>query len=174
MGGTIKATLLREDIERVLGEGFLPVVSSQRMPANAAALDCRTRLALCRRPRHYPPPGALSPAAGANPSMAPCAAASGLACPTHMLFNGGVLNADLVRERILATLDAWLTEEGFQPVSAAGRRGPHARGFARRGLLRAGAPGRGVRIRGGIPRTYYVGVESSLPSIPGLPAPSRP
>ena len=27
---------------------------------------------------------------------------SGLACPTHVLFNGGVLNAALVRERILA------------------------------------------------------------------------
>ena len=30
---------------------------------------------------------------------------SGLACPTHVLFNGGVLNANLVRERILATLE---------------------------------------------------------------------
>ena len=27
---------------------------------------------------------------------------SGLACPTHVLFNGGVLNANLVRERILS------------------------------------------------------------------------
>ena len=31
---------------------------------------------------------------------------SGLACPTHVLFNGGVLNAPLVRERILATLES--------------------------------------------------------------------
>jgi hypothetical protein len=30
-----------------------------------------------------------------------------------------------------------------------------------------------VRIRGGIPRTYYVGVESALPTIPGLPAPLK-
>jgi hypothetical protein len=30
-----------------------------------------------------------------------------------------------------------------------------------------------VRIRGGVPRTYYVGVESSLPSIPGFPAPLK-
>ncbi len=30
---------------------------------------------------------------------------SGLACPTHVLFNGGVLNTTLVRERLLSTLD---------------------------------------------------------------------
>ena len=33
--------------------------------------------------------------------------------------------------------------------------------------------GRGVRIRGGVPRTYYVGVESAIPSIPGFPAPLK-
>ena len=64
---------------------------------------------------------------------------SGLACPTHVLFNGGVLNAGLVRERILATLDAWLAEEGMPPVQAAERRGSDARGVARRGVLRPGA-----------------------------------
>jgi len=41
---------------------------------------------------------------------------SGLACPTHVLFNGGVLNAALVRERIIATLNSWLAEEGMAPV----------------------------------------------------------
>jgi hypothetical protein len=33
--------------------------------------------------------------------------------------------------------------------------------------------GRGVRIRGGVPRTYYVAVESAMPSIPGYPAPLK-
>jgi len=33
--------------------------------------------------------------------------------------------------------------------------------------------GRGVRIRGGVPRTYYIGVESAMPSIPGFPAPLK-
>jgi molecular chaperone DnaK (HSP70) len=33
VGGTIKATLLREDIDRVLGEGFLPSVPSTETPA---------------------------------------------------------------------------------------------------------------------------------------------
>ena len=43
---------------------------------------------------------------------------SGLACPTHVLFNGGVLHAGLIRERILGVLNQWLKEEGMQPVEA--------------------------------------------------------
>jgi hypothetical protein len=98
---------------------------------------------------------------------------SGLACPTHVLFNGGVLHAALVRERILATLDSWLSEEGFSPVQPlTGEDLMHAvsRGAAYYGLARHG---RGVRIRGGVPRTYYIAVESAMPSIPGFPAPLK-
>jgi hypothetical protein len=96
-----------------------------------------------------------------------------LACPTHVLFNGGVLNAALVRQRITGALDSWLAEEGMDPVKPlAGEDLMHAvsRGAAYYGLARSG---RGVRIRGGVPRTYYVGIESSMPSIPGFPAPLK-
>jgi hypothetical protein len=99
--------------------------------------------------------------------------ASGLACPTHILFNGGVLKAGLVRDRILETLNSWLAAEGMAPVVAlSGEDLMHAvsRGAAYYGLARQG---RGVRIRGGVPRTYYVGVESAMPSIPGFPAPLK-
>jgi len=98
---------------------------------------------------------------------------SGIACPTHVLFNGGVLNASLVRSRILEALNAWLSEEGMPAVKAlSGEDLMHAvsRGAAYYGLARRG---RGVRIRGGVPRTYYVGVESAMPSIPGFPAPLK-
>jgi hypothetical protein len=90
-----------------------------------------------------------------------------------VLFNGGVLNATLVRERITGALDAWLAEEGMDPVKPlAGEDLMHAvaRGAAYYGLARRG---RGVRIRGGVPRTYYVGIESSMPSVPGFAAPLK-
>jgi len=45
-----------------------------------------------------------------------------------------------------------------------------SRGAAYYGLARTG---RGVRIRGGVPRTYYVAIESAMPSIPGFPAPLK-
>src|SRR6185312_2888745 len=94
-------------------------------------------------------------------------------CPTHVLFNGGVLNASLVRERVLGSLNSWLAEEGMAPVeSLSGEDLMHAvsRGAAYYGLARRG---RGVRIRGGVPRTYYVGVESAMPAVPGMAAPLK-
>jgi hypothetical protein len=99
--------------------------------------------------------------------------ASGLATPTHVLFNGGVLRAGLIRDRVIDVLNGWLAAEGFDPVRVlTGEDLMHAvsRGAAYYGLARQG---RGVRIRGGVPRTYYVGIESSMPAVPGLPAPMK-
>jgi len=46
-----------------------------------------------------------------------------------------------------------------------------ARGAAYYG--RARATGRGVRIRSGAARSYYIGIESALPAVPGLPSPIK-
>ena len=45
-----------------------------------------------------------------------------------------------------------------------------ARGAAYYGMVRRG---KGVRIRGGTARAYYVGVETSLPAVPGAPPPLK-
>jgi hypothetical protein len=175
VGGTIKATLARADVEQVLGEGFLPAVGSREMPAGQRrvgfqelglpyAADAAITRHLARFLRQQ--------AAGAEHGTVR-RGASGLACPTHVLFNGGVLNAPLVRERILGTLNSWLSDEGLpnvQPLSGEDLMHAVSRGAAYYGLARHG---RGVRIRGGVPRTYYVGIESAMPSIPGFPAPLK-
>jgi hypothetical protein len=33
--------------------------------------------------------------------------------------------------------------------------------------------GKGVRIRGGAARSYYIGIETSIPAVPGVPAPIK-
>jgi molecular chaperone DnaK (HSP70) len=175
VGGTIKATLLRDDIERVLGEGFLPAVASTEMPAaqrrvglQELGLPYAADAAITRHLARF-----LRQQAATAQQGTVRRGSSGLACPTHVLFNGGVLNANLVRRRILATLDAWLAEEGLpavEPLSGEDLMHAVARGAAYYGLARGG---RGVRIRGGVPRTYYVGVESAMPSVPGFPAPLK-
>jgi hypothetical protein len=175
VGGTIKASLLRTDIQQVLSEGFLPAVKSSDMPAQQRrvgfqelGLPYAADAAITRHMARF-----LRQQASTSEHGAVRRGPSGLACPTHVLFNGGVLNATLVRERLLATLNAWLAEEGMPNVKAlSGEDLMHAvsRGAAYYGLARLG---RGVRIRGGVPRTYYVGVESAMPSIPGFPAPLK-
>ena len=175
VGGAIKATLLRGDIEKVLSEGFLPAVGSAEMPAyqrrvglQELGLPYAADPAITRHMARF-----LRQQAATTEHGVVRRGPSGLACPTHALFNGGVLNAALVRDRILDTLNSWLEEEGMQPVRPlAGEDLMHAvsRGAAYYGLARQG---RGVRIRGGVPRTYYVGVESAMPSVPGFPAPIK-
>jgi hypothetical protein len=101
---------------------------------------------------------------------------SGLACPTHVLFNGGVMKAGLLRDRVLEVLNTWLRQEGFDALSAghvleaADLELAVARGAAYYGRARHG---RGVRIRSGASRTYYIGVESAMPAIPGMEAPLK-
>jgi hypothetical protein len=175
VGGSIKAKLQRADLEHLLSEGFLPAVSSSDMPARQRraglqeiglpyAADAAMTRHLARFLRQQ-----ASTAEHGGVRRGP----SGLACPTHILFNGGVLNASLIRERILTVLDSWLAEEGLPPIKPlSGEDLMHAvsRGAAYYGLARRG---RGVRIRGGVPRTYYVAIESAMPSIPGFAAPLK-
>ncbi len=175
VGGTLKAKLAREDVEKILLHGFFPNVSSEHMPERQGriglqeiglpyAADAAVTKHLARFLRQQ--------AAGSehgNVRRGP----SGLACPTHVLFNGGVLRAGIVRERILEVLNEWLQQEGMsavRPLTGEDLMHAVARGAAYYGVSRQG---KGVRIRGGIPRTYYVGIESAMPAVPGMPAPLK-
>ena len=175
VGGTIKTKLGREDMNRILLDGFFPVVSSSDMP------QARRRVGLQEIGLPYAPDAAVTRhmakflrQQSSSSETAPVRrGASGLACPTHVLFNGGVLRAGLVRDRIIEVLNSWLAAEGMAPVKVlAGEDLMHAvaRGAAYYGIARQG---RGVRIRGGVPRTYYVGIETSMPAVPGMPAPLK-
>ena len=150
-------------MNRVLLDGFFPAVSSNDMP------QAKRRVGL----QEIGLPYAADAAITRHLAKFLRQQAGGLACPTHVLFNGGVLRAGLVRDRIIEVLNGWLAEEKMQPVRVlSGEDLMHAvsRGAAYYGIARQG---RGVRIRGGVPRTYYVGIESSMPAVPGLPAPLK-
>jgi len=175
VGGTIKAALRREDIERVLMEGFFPNVPSSDMPARQRrfglqeiGLPYAADAAVTRHMAQF-----LRQQASSAEHERVRRGPSGLAAPTHVLFNGGVLHARLIRDRLIEVLDSWLAAEGFGPVQPlAGEDLMHAvsRGAAYYGLARHG---RGVRIRGGVPRTYYVGIETAMPAVPGMAAPLK-
>jgi hypothetical protein len=174
IGGTIKTKLRREQVEQVL-EGFFPPAASADMPQRTRRIGLQemglpyaTDAAITRHLARF-----LRQQASAGEQNNVRRGPSGLACPTHILFNGGVLHAQFVRDRILNVLNGWLAEEGFgaiQPLSGEDLMHAVARGSAYYGAVRHG---KGVRIRGGIPRSYYVGIESAMPAVPGLPAPLK-
>jgi hypothetical protein len=91
--------------------------------------------------------------------------------PTAVLFNGGVFKAGPIRARMLDLLASWNGEqevrelEGFEPDLAV------AQGAAIYGQHRA--TGGGMRIKAGAARSYYVGLETSMPAIPGFRPPVK-
>jgi molecular chaperone DnaK (HSP70) len=91
--------------------------------------------------------------------------------PTAVLFNGGVFKATPIRTRVLDLLGCWnggrpVRElEGFEPDLAV------ARGAAFYGQHRA--TGKGIRIKAGASRSYYIGLEASMPAIPGFRPPVK-
>lgn len=175
VGGTIKAKVKREDVHSTLLDGFFPTASSGDMPQSRRraglleiGLPYAVDAAITRHLARF-----LRQLAASSESGLVRRGSSGLACPTHLLFNGGVLRAGLVRDRVITVLNSWLSEEGFAAVRVlAGEDLMHAvsRGAACYGLARQG---RGIRIRGGVPRSYYVGIETSMPAVPGMPAPLK-
>jgi hypothetical protein len=180
IGGTIRNELRREDVNAVLLDGFFPSVAASDMPMRRRAgglqelgLPYAADPAVTRHLARF-----LSRQANDSPASAAVRRGpGGLVCPTHVLFNGGVMKAEPLRARIVDVLNRWLTAEGFAALDAA-----HvldapdldhavAQGAAYYG--RARANGRGVRIRSGASRSYYIGIESALPAVPGLAAPLK-
>ncbi len=163
IGGTIKGKLTRAEVEALLVDGFFPVVSSHDMPAR------QRRSGLMEVGLPYEPDAAIT----RHLARFLRRDGAGMACPTHVLFNGGVFRAGHLRKRLIEVLNQFLAEEGKPPVTALeGDDLMHAvaRGAAYYGRAREG---RGIRIRGGVPRTYYIGIESAMPAVPGFAAPMK-
>jgi hypothetical protein len=179
IGGTIKTELLREDLDQVLVEGFFPKVSSGELPARQRrvgfqelGLPYAADPAITKHLARF-----LSEQVRNSPEAAGIRRGrSGLACPTHILFNGGVMKAAVLRARVVEVLNSWLRHEGFdvlgaeQILEAPDLEHAVARGAAYYGKARRG---RGVRIRSGASRTYYIGIESAMPAVPGMEAPLK-
>ena len=168
VGGTLRGKITRDEVHNLLLDGFFPLVASDAAPQRAR------RAALMEVGLNY----AADPAVTKHlAQFLRQAGGSELAHPTHLLLNGGVLQAGAIEQRIFEVLNNWLKEAGAAPVTELTTETKQtdlmhsvARGAAYYGVVRTG---KGVRIRGGVPRSYYVGIESTLPAVPGMPAPMK-
>jgi hypothetical protein len=179
IGGAIRTELTQDEVRATILEGFFPQVDATTRPGN------RTRSGLTQLGLPYAQDAGvtrhlaalLGRQAGAIAELAGFAgkfdAEASFLHPTAVLFNGGVFKSDTLIERTLDTLNAWLTAEKAEParmLAGADMDLAVARGAAYYGYVRRG---QGVRIRGGTARAYYVGVESSMPAIPGMEPPMQ-
>jgi hypothetical protein len=178
IGGTIKTELTRERLEEILVEGFFPRAAVSDAPATAR----RTGFAQMALPyaqdaavtRHLAAFLARQAAALANSRDLPVRLEGrSFVHPTAILFNGGVFKADPLKARVVEVLNSWLKSEGASAVKELGGADLDlsvSRGAAYYGWVRHG---HGIRIRGGTARAYYVGIEASVPAVPGFEPPVR-
>ncbi|AAW86012.1 DnaK-related protein [Aliivibrio fischeri ES114] len=173
LGGTLQTELTQEEVQQTLVEGFFPVVPVTEHPVQSArgaltqmGLPYAQDAAVTRHLASF-----LTRQQAATDEVFGQQNESDFIKPTAILLNGGVLKSNLLAERLLGIINQWLIDgeaedakllEGLDLDLAV------AAGASYYGSVRTG---KGVRIRGGIASSYYVGIESSMPAIPGMEPP---
>ncbi|BDR34146.1 Hsp70 family protein [Photobacterium damselae] len=175
LGGTLQTELTQEEVQQTLVEGFFPQTAVEEMPVQTA------RGALTQMGLPYAQDAAVSRHVASFLSRQSQAVEElfekyeqvhdGFIRPTAILFNGGVLKSSLLADRLMSIINSWLTTAGSEEakrlqgldLDLAVASGASYYGSVRRG--------KGVRIRGGIASSYYVGIESAMPAIPGMEPP---
>jgi hypothetical protein len=165
IGGALKTELTRDVLSQVLLDGFFPPCAPTDQPARGRRIGL-TEIGL---PYAADPAVTRHLARFLNRQGGSLHAEGGFVRPAAVLFNGGVFKARPLRERVLEILSGW----GGAPIPSLEGDDPDlavARGAAYYGLVRGG---RGIRIRGGVSRAYYVGIETAAPAVPGVPPPMK-
>ena len=164
IGGTVSVDVDRDEVSKLLLDGFFPSCNATDRPAKRRAsgfqeigLPFESDTAVTRHVSAF-----LQAHGGGD----------GPVIPSHLLFNGGVFKADPLRQRLLDVIGSWRGTsaaptplEGEHDLDFAVARGAAAYGWAKQHG--------GLRIRGGTARSYYVGIETAGLAIPGAPRPLR-
>jgi molecular chaperone DnaK (HSP70) len=154
VGSARSAAITRDEARRILLDGFFPPVARDERPRRAPRTAGLAELGLPYESdpavtRHV----AAFLAAHAGESGAE---EGGLARPDAILVNGGVFTPREVRERLAAVVSSWFRAR--PPVALLASPALElavARGAVSSALVRRGF---GLRIGGGSPRAFYVGI----------------
>jgi molecular chaperone DnaK (HSP70) len=179
LAGTISTRLDRATLEQVVLDGFFPITRADQLPKQARgaglqefglpyasdpAVSKHLARFLTRSLTNVRASEALS-------ALVDDARVAGdLLMPSAVLFNGGVFRSDAIRGRVLDLLAAWDGKavrelEGFEPDLAV------AKGASFYGRNRV--TGKGIRIKAGAARSYYIGLETSMLAVPGFRPPVK-
>jgi Ethanolamine utilization protein EutJ (predicted chaperonin) len=166
IGGSLKTTLERKDIETILVDGFFPECRLEDQPVDATESGFReVNLAYAADPgitRHLAQ--FLHSRKGHKDEHA---------YPNAILFNGGVFRSTPLRDKLVQVIDSWLTADGkpgIRVLKGADLSRAVSFGAGYFGLAREG---KGIRIRGGVSQAYYLGIEMAMPAVPGIKPPMK-
>ena len=157
IGGTISTELTRKELTEILLDGFFPVCELTDKPIKAKKSGLRT-FGL-----NYESDPAITKHL-AEFLTTHCDEDS---LPTCILFNGGVCKADAIRYRVIETITGWLPKDSDELNVLTGNDPDLAVAFGA-GCYGQVREGEGIRIKAGSSHAYYLGIESSMPAVPGF------
>ncbi|MBF0232969.1 MAG: Hsp70 family protein [Desulfamplus sp.] len=175
--GTIKQNIAIQDVDKVVLDGFFPICDFNDKPASSNmsglkefGLSYEADPAITRHLAKF-----LS---------AHCDEQGKPMLPTAVVFNGGVMKSQLIRNRLMDILSKWHQEheqslsKSVENIDTKNIREIEAVDFdlsVARGAVYYGqaARGDGIKIRGGLGKSYYMAIEASMPAVPGIPMPTR-
>ena len=167
IGGTLRENLLESDTDAVVLDGFFPACDPSDRPRE------KKRTALRELGLAYEADPAITRHLAAFLAMN-TGADGKLEIPDAVLFNGGIMKSEKIRQRLCNLLSGWALALGqdkeVRELPARDFDLSVARGAAYYGLARRG---KGIRIRAGLERSYYVAIESSMPAVPGMEPPLK-
>jgi molecular chaperone DnaK (HSP70) len=161
IGGTVNVDVSREEVQRLLLDGFLPICRAEDRPQREPnsgfqelGLPFETDSAITRH-------------------IAAFLADNDVAQDSNLfvLLNGGVFKAPALQARLREALAQLRRPRADEPMALGGTEDLDyavAKGAAFYGWTKLQG---GIRIRAGTARSYYVGIESAGLSIPGMPRP---
>ncbi|HEX7843394.1 MAG TPA: Hsp70 family protein, partial [Kofleriaceae bacterium] len=155
IGGTLRDEISRAELDTVLFDGFFPQVA-----ADAALLRGRGGL------QEFGLPYASDPAVTRH--LAAFLQRHGRPRISAVLFNGGAMTPHALRARVLDQIAAWQDGPPHE-LPAAMPELAVAQGAAYYGLVRRGLA---IRIKGGTPRAFYIGVDTGAAHMAVCLAPS--
>ncbi|MBE0659381.1 MAG: Hsp70 family protein [Bryobacteraceae bacterium] len=150
IGGTLKTSILREEALELALEGFLPACDLHENPADEdRSLFRETGLPYVSDPaitRHL--------AAFLTSSQAPA--------PDAILFNGGFFIPEILRHRVADAVESWY---GKRPLVFENNDLDLAVAVGAAYYSHVKSGGSGVLVRGGLPRSYFLGIDGAQDTI---------
>lgn len=154
--GSMSAEVTKEEVNKLLLEGFFPSYSFEESLQLQKARGVRS-LGL-----PYEDDPAITKQLATFLSKASRKESKEIFAPAHLLFNGGTMHAEPFQNAILEALNTWFPNQKINLLESVSLDTAVARGASYYGKVRRGL---GIKIGSGLPRTFYLGVQEKQEGI---------
>lgn len=176
LGKTLSSKITRDDLNNALTNGFFTPCevtdhpkAVRRAGLRSVGLDYASDSSILKHLAKF-----LTDAikyVEPNSDLAKAVQSQSFLHPTAILFNGGVSKADVVQKQVVQSVNQWLAGAGAEPCKELAVGSADLAVSLGASYYGTVVRGKGVRIKSATLFPYYLGVESPMPAIPGMPPP---